>query len=230
MSRGKANENEAAVAGAKVQQLLIEFGLTLADVEASGVGGKIIEDGDLMTSSSNPWRRFLALATARLYLSDYYYGHVYRETTSRKCGYVRGDQHFFVGLPHNVVVAKEMFIYFVDTIERLAKESRKKQGQNHAYEHAFRHGCAVRLTERLTKMYSQQTEAPAGLISKSGVPALYKGMDERISAHMEAKELTVKKDRGKQSSWAGVIAGNRAAEGISLDTQLSEGEKQKVIT
>jgi hypothetical protein len=222
MSRGNANENEAAVAAQKVQELLTQYNLSLSDVEQRDEAGKIIEDGDLMTGSSNPWRRDLALACARLYLCDYYWHHVRFETSTRKCGYVRGDRHNFIGLPHNVVVAKEMFVYLVDTVERLAKESRKAKNQTHPYEHAFRHGCAMRLVGRLWERYYAQSEPPAGLLVKSNVPALYKGMDARIGEYMAKNhsDLAVRTNRGKHSSWAGVMDGNKAGDTIGLDDQV----------
>src|SRR5215216_5589796 len=96
MSRGNANEHEAAVAATKVQELLAQHNLDLADVEKRDAKGKVIEDGDLMTSSSNPWRRDLAFACARLYFCDYYWGHVYIKTPKRKTGYIRGDKHNFI--------------------------------------------------------------------------------------------------------------------------------------
>lgn len=230
MSRGNANENEAAVAAQKAQQLLAEYNLSLADVEKLDAKGKVIEDGDLMTSSSNPWRRTLGNATARLYLCDYYWNHVHFAKATRKRGYVRADRHNFIGLPHNVVVAKEMFVYFVDTVERLAKESRKKEKQTNAYEHAFRHGCANRLTNRIWLRYEQQTAPPVGLLTKSNVPALYKGMDEAISEFMKTKtDIVEMKSRGKHSSWEGVIAGNRAGDKVSLDTQLDVTTTPKQI-
>lgn len=232
MSRGNANENEAAVAAQKAQQLLTEYNLSLADVEKTDAHGKIIEDNDLMTSSSNPWRRKLALACARLYLCDYYWCHVRYETNTRKCGYVRADRHNFIGLPHNVVVAKEMFVYLVDTVERLAKEARKAGKKKSAYEHAFRYGCAMRLARRLWDRYEQQTAPPAGLLIKSNVPALYKGMDARIGEYMEKNhtDLQVKPDRGKHSSWEGVMDGNKAGEKVGLDDQVGTGAAQRSLT
>lgn len=229
LSRGNANENEAAEAARKAQQYLTEYNLSLSDVENTETG-KVIEDNDLMTSSSNPWRRDLGLATARLYLCDYYFKHIYVETKKRKCGYVRGDRHNFIGLVHNVVVAKEMFVYFVDTVERLAKESRRKEKQTHAYEHAFRHGCATRLTRRLWDRYNQQTAPPTGLLIKSNVPALYKGMDAKIGEFMEKNhtDLMVRPSRGKHSSWQGVMDGNKAADAISLDDQVGEEAPKRI--
>lgn len=231
MSRGNANENEAAIAAGKVQKLLADYNLSLSDIERSE-GGKLIEDGDLMTSSSNPWRRELALACARVYLCDYFWGHIHVKKHSRKCGYVRLDRHTFVGLDHNVVVAKEMFVYLVDTVERLAKESRKAQKQTHNYEHAFRHGCATRLTKRLWKRYYEMTEPATALLTKSNLPALYKGMDARIGDYMEEnhKDLVIHDSKGKHSSWEGVIAGTHAGDRVSLDTQITEGAASQALT
>lgn len=239
MSRGNANENEAAVAAAKAQELLAKYNLELADVEKRDVRGKVIEDGDLMTSSSNPWRRDLAYACARLYFCDYWWTHKKFYSASRKTGYIRGDQHNFIGLPHNVVVAKEMFVYLVDTVERLAKESRRAgqkrgdpiDGTWNMYEHAFRHGCAMRLVGRIWQKYKEQTEPPAGLLVKSNLPVLYKGLEAEVQEFVKANrsDLVVRKPRGKQSSVAGVRDGNRAAEKISLDTQIGTESPVKQI-
>jgi hypothetical protein len=156
-------------------------------------------------------------------LCDYYWNHVKYETPARKVGYIRADRHNFIGLPHNVVVAKEMFVYLVDTVERLAKESRKKQKQTSAYEHAFRHGCATRLKNRIWERYYAQSAPPAGLITKSNVPALYKGMDARIGEYMEKNhtDLEIRPNKGKHSSWEGVIDGNKAGDTIGLDDQVA---------
>lgn len=230
MSRGTANENEAAVAAQKVQELLLQFNLSIEDVEKRDSTGKIVEDGELMTSSSQPWRRKLALACARLYLCDYFWNHEKFETDARKTGYIRLDRHNFIGLPHNVVVAKEMFVYMVDTIERLAKEARKTKRERSPYEHAFRHGCATRLTNRIWDRYDSNAAPPAGLLVKSNVPALYKGMDAHISDYMEKNhtDLEVRPNRGKHSSWRGVIDGNKAGDTIGLDDQIG-GESVKTI-
>lgn len=245
MSRGNANENEAAVAAQKVQQLLTDYNLSLADVEKTE-GGKVVEDGDLMTSSSNPWRRSLGLAVARLYFCDYYWRHVRRPAPHRKRPYVRGDQHNFIGLPHNVVVAKEMFVYLVDTIERLAKDGRKqwvkKYGSYYVvegervtasmYENAFRYGCATRISERIWQRYNEAVAPPAGLLVKSNVPALYKGMAAEVSDFMEKHHkdlIVVDKYAGRIASIDGVIDGNKAGEHVALDTQLT-GAAPKQLT
>lgn len=230
MSRGTANENEAAAAANKAQQLLADYNLSLSDVEKTDARGKVIEDGDLMTSSSNPWRRDLAAATARLYLCDYYWNHVYLNKTSRKCGYVRGDKHNFIGLAHNVIVAKEMFVYFVDTIERLAKTWRKERKMKTHDEHAFRTSCAARLCSRLWERYDQQTAPPAGLLIKSNVPALYKGIAAEIADYMQEHHSDVRElaPRGRTNSWAGTIEGRKAGDTIGLDVQL-EGDAPLAI-
>jgi hypothetical protein len=223
MSRGNANEHEAAVAAQKVQELLQAFNLNLSDVDKGAAGG-VIEDGELMTSSSNPWRRSLGTAISRLYFCDYYWGHVHMLKATRKRGYVRGDRHHFIGLPHNVVVAKEMFVYLVDTIERLAKDSRKAKRERSAYENAFRFGCSKRIEARIWERYNEATAPPAGLLVKSNVPALYKGLEAEVQDFMAKNHtdlITIDKYAGKLASVEGVIDGNKAGERVSLDTQLA---------
>ena len=232
MSRDKGSEQEAAIAAEKVQKLLADFNLSIDDVEQRDSSGKVIEDGELMTSSSNPWRRRVANAIARLYFCDYFWEHVYADNPNRKKGYVRGDRHNFVGLPHNVVVVKEMFVYLVDTIERLAVEARKTQtkrvvGSLSAYEHSFRTACGDRVANRIWARYEEQTAPPAGLLVKSNVPALYTRLSAEVNDYMEKnhKALTVKKPRGKHSSLAGAIDGAKAGERIGLDTQIADTGK-----
>lgn len=230
MSRGNANEHEAALFAQKAQEMLTEYNLSLSDVENHS-DSKVIEDGDLMTSSSNPWRRSLGLAIARLYFCDYYWQHVYVDTPRRKRGYVRGDKHNFIGLTHNVVVAKEMFVYLVDTVERLAKESRRAKRERSAYENAFRFGCAKRLEDRIWERFNELTAPPVGLITKSNVPALYKGMAAEVSAYMEKHhtDLTVvDKYAGRLASVEGVIDGNAAGDKVSLDTQLQATKPKQI--
>lgn len=238
MSRGNANEHEAAVAASKVQELLLQFNLSVDDVEKRDASGKVIEDGDLLTSSSNPWRRDLALAIAHLYFCDYYWQHVRWKAPQRKRPYIRGDKHNFIGLPHNVVVVKEMFVYLVDTIERLASEARKDivkrkvqiDGTPSSYEHAFRHGCAKRITLRIWERFYEQT-TPKGLLVKSNVPALYTKLSAEVTDYMSKnhKELKVIPNRGKHSSLAGVIDGNKAGDRVSLDTQIADTDRTNLI-
>jgi hypothetical protein len=229
MSRDTGSENEAAIAAAKVQELLLQYNLSIDDVEKRDSTGKVIEE-DLMTSSSNPWRRDLALAVARLYFCDYWWQHVRFPAPHRKRPYVRGDRHNFVGLPHNVVVAKEMFVYLVDTVERLAKEARRNvvknkieiDGKPNEYEHAFRHGCAMRIKNRIWAKYHDQTTPPAGLLVKSNVPALYTKMSAEVTDYMQKTHgaLRVMKNKGKHSSLAGVEDGDKAGKHVSLDVQI----------
>lgn len=230
MSRGNANENEAAVAAQKVQQLLTDYNLSLSDVENS-TSGKVIEDDDLMTSSSNPWRRSLGTAIARLYFCDYYWSHVYVAAPQRKRPYKRGDKHHFIGLPHNVVVVKEMFVYLVDTIERLAKESRKAKKERTAYENAFRFGCSKRIEARIWQRYNEATAPPAGLLVKSNVPALYKGLAAEVNDFMAKNHtdlITIDKYAGRIASVEGVIDGNKAGDSVSLDSQLGAVKPKQI--
>lgn len=232
MSRGNANENEAALFAQKAQEMLTAYNLDLSDVEKSASGG-VIEDGDLMTSSSNPWRRSLATAISRLYFCDYYWGHVRFMTETRKRGYRRGDKHHFIGLPHNVVVAKEMFVYLVDTIERLAKESRRAKRERSAYENAFRFGCSKRIEARIWERYDEATNPPKALIGKSNLPALYQGLAVEVQSFMAKNHtdlITTDKYAGKLASMEGVIDGNKAGERVSLDTQVGAPSAPKQLT
>lgn len=230
-----ANEHEAAVAMQRAQEMLAKYNLDMNDVLQRGESVQFVCDNELVTESSNPWRRDLASNLARLFFCDYSFNFIKQSMPQRKTRkYLRLDRHSFYGLPHNVAVVKEMFKYLVDTVERLAREARKINREGASYEKSFRHGCATRLIERISERYWASKEGAQALIGRDGgnnLPALYDNSEAALNDWMTKKvgELEIAKNRGVIKSQKGELDGFRAGGGISLDTQVSDETAKHMI-
>ena len=221
LARGKgASENEAAVAMRMAQAIIARLNLDIAEIDAMPVQGSSFEEDSELVTSSEPWRRELAAETARLYFCEYIYQFIKYATPKRKNGYIRGDVHTFVGQTHNIVVAKEMFVYFVDTIDALAKQHSKGKSARRS----FCNGAAQRLGERIRERYfDSKNPVERGIIGMTKLPVLYESQEAALSAYMDAKHSTaVVKENNRQKivDAEAALAGQNAADGIGLDTQI----------
>ena len=216
------NENEAMMAAHKANALLAEYNLTHADIEANEQS--FLMDSDIETDS-RPWRLTLASNVARLYFCDYFFSFVYRDA-DRKCGYRRMDAHTFVGEPHNVFVAKSMFTYLCDTIDRQAKDASKSEHVNrrHSYINAFRHGAALRLAARLAARYAELTDPPPMIDNNAAnLPALYNSIEKKLQdfAAREYADVTQEVAFTGQINYVRASSeGMHAADKIGLDVQV----------
>lgn len=222
-----SNEHEAALAAEKAQAMLAEYNLSMADVASEEKDEDFIIDADDVTESV-PWRRTLAASVAKLYFCDYFFTHRYDPTVSRSCGYIRKDIHSFVGAPHNITIAKMMFQYLSQTVERLADEGslRYTPGERGPYKTSFKMACTRRLG---TRIFERIQAARAGQIkTESGttLPALaslYDRTKQQLTAFLdkEVGNLKSSKDRSKQTHQGGIIDGRKAGDSISLDQQIT---------
>jgi hypothetical protein len=250
-----ATEGEADNASATVIRLLATHNLTMEDVNA-GKHGDIITDGEI-TSDTDDWRCFLAASTARLYFCEYFAEPLVPDdgladgpmSPERLAAWVRVQyRHCFSGREHNVVVAKEMFRYFVATVEELARKARAKHHKEaHAlddvraqerqrkegrkFEQAFRFGCAKRLAHRIDEKWFDLSRSPeTQLLAGNKLPALYLQNDAEVSAYVEenfGKELMVKEPT-LPSNFEGLFRGFVAGKNVGLDTQVEKNETKKI--
>lgn len=221
-----ANEHEAALAAFKAQELLTEYNLKLDDVK-EGDTEELIIDGE-MVSDSRPWRRAMAANLARLYFCSYHYRYVYAGTAKRACGYIRYDRHHFAGAPHNVAVCKSIFAYLCDTIDRLAKESGLKQPVRGRamFMTSFRHAAANRVTQRLADKWSGLMRGTDPLLANANknLPMVLEQTQERIEqfVQQQAGEIKSVVQKAKIHSLEGALAGRKAGDGISLESQIEQ--------
>jgi hypothetical protein len=228
------NENEAQQAANRAHALLAEYNLSLSDVEShSKFEDKFITDSDLMTESL-PWRRPLAAMVAKMYFCSYVFAFQKKPTPDRACGYIRYDKHYFIGARHNVEVAKHMFSYLNDTIERLANEGSMgyPMRERTPFRTAFKAACAGRVCTRIQQRIDESKKGPT--VTNSGgtnLPALanlYDQVSKKLDKYLDQQfpGHRTSKSRGRPSHTEGTIAGRRAGDSIGLDQQVGRGQSK----
>lgn len=222
------NEHEAASAAEKAQALLAEHNLSMMDVKSETKNeDSFVIDTDTRSSSS-PWRRRLATACATLYFCEYYYTFHYEPTPKRSCGYIRHDIHNFVGAPHNIAVAKMMFVYLTNTVERLAREGAKTvaKGLRSGYETSFKTACTSRVCARIHKRIADAKAG--GMIKTEGgtnLPALADLYDRtkmqlQVFLDKQGAKLKTTNLKATLSNSLGARDGAAAGDRIGLDSQV----------
>lgn len=252
-----ATEGEADNASATVLRLLATHNLTIEDVKAAGDKGSIVTNEETV-SEGEDWRAFLAASTARLYFCEYHAEHVMPERTKDGIDveFILGMmapkyRHCFHGREHNVVVAVEMFRYFVNTVETLARKAREAQEpRSHAlddivsqdaerkrlrkFERAFRFGCAKRLALRIDEKWFDMTRSPqTQLLAGNKLPALYMVNDQAVKDYVQEKygnQLVTKEEARLPSDFAGLFAGFVAGKDVGLDTQVQDDKPKGQLT
>jgi hypothetical protein len=215
------NEHEAAAAAAKAQSLLAEYNLSLAEVvidKKKDAG--FVADGSILTAPY-PWRRQLAAAVARLYFCEYYYTTVGPKNNAK-------NAHYFVGQPHNIDVAKMMFVYLEQTVDRLAKEGAQNlpRSEQSPYRTTFRNTCTNRLRIRIMERIKEAMEGKVKSETTGKALLLvdvYQSNQRALTAHLAQ---TVPGLRAKASKIAiihgkGALDGDTAGRSIGLDTQVA---------
>lgn len=217
------NEHEAAAFAAKVQELLTKHNLHISDVEIDDEEQEDMERVTYDPRYTDPWRRVLCGATARLYMCDIYMDYMWDDKKQKTKTVV-----VFVGRPHNIVVAQEMFEYLVATTLRLAREYGR--GDRKA-QLGFERGCGLRLADRMEALRAEQTRGTpkrdvAG--NPGNLPALYMDEAEQIAKIFEGLGLKTKSNRTKLNGHS--AAGAEAAEGVSLNTQVGGRSATRLLT
>lgn len=235
------NENEAAIAAEKAAELLALHNLTLADVrpESKIEEARIDEQALDTLKGSATWRRRLANAVAQVYFCEYFYVTYHkpverrRKNSKKPAEFTKYDQHNFIGYPHNTAVARMMFEYLADTVERLARESAnahcKNPKEKSPWRVSFRTGCVKalirRLYERVSKMKAEQTIVLLEDGTKKNLPALQSVFDATSAANAIIKAslgLITKPDRMTVLLAEAEEKGYEAGEEIGFDQQIAD--------
>jgi hypothetical protein len=209
------NENEAAAAAEKAQAILIEHNLSMTDITNSRIDDDMVIDQELVTSAY-PWRRMLASAVAKMYFCKYYY--------IRMPGYKA--VHNFVGEKHNIAVAKMMFIYLDQQIDRLAREGAKRfpASERSNYRSSFRPACSIRVSDRIDARIEAAKRGEVGAPGTAlAVLDLYSQSQNRAAAFLAASGI---KPKTRSLSvhvkhYAGTSEGFAAGDKIGLDGQVT---------
>jgi hypothetical protein len=210
-------EAEAMLYAEKANALLAEHNLAISEIETEAVGPEFITD-TTMTESA-PWVRTLANSTAQLYFCSYYY--TYNHASFK-------DMHRFVGAPHNVEVAKMMFMYLFETVRRLAKQGAERmptRAEKISYIASFKIACAARLGQRIRERIAALRKGEAKGTDGKNLPALnnlYEETQRLLKAFLEqaVPDMRNKSQRMQARHFQGAMEGRTAGGNIGLDAQL----------
>ncbi len=208
-----ATEHEAALAAAKVHQLLATYNLSLTEVEAQGVqSDRTIRVESWKTSRLLPWERLLWLATCKLYFC---------------CSTLSVGRSFIIGRSHNVIVAREMLSYLIHTVRRLRKEH---YGKGRRFLDSFAYGCAQSITDKIKSLIAEREPAAA----KTTLPAIRKNYRDEVCTYLAGQGTRIRKLSGTprllQVDPEGYAAGQVAGETVGLDPQLSGGQEYRALS
>ena len=207
-----ATEHEAALAAAKVHQLLATYNLSLTEVEAQGIQSEQdMRVEGWKTSRLLPWERLLWLATCRLYFC---------------CSTLSVGRSFIIGRSHNVVVAKEMLSYLIHTVQRLRKEH---YGKGRRFLDSFAYGCAQSITDKIKALIAEREPAA----SKTTLPAVRKNYRDEVYTYLASQGTRLRTLSGAPRSLKvdpeGYAAGQEAGKTVGLDPQLYNGRECRAL-
>lgn len=150
LANGGTTEAEAEAAMSKAQAIMAEHNLTMAALERSGGQGEGRRKESTKTNLMYPWKRELLGTIARVNFC--YINIEWKITKSNQC---IGAGFSLIGRESNIVAARNMWEYLLDTIEKLvvAEVGTSPQERYTRWSHSFRLGAATRLRERLNERY-----------------------------------------------------------------------------
>lgn len=142
---GGATEAEAALAMDRAQKIMMEHGLSIATVEASGGMGESREKAESRGRAHKPWMRELmeALATSSFVHASHTPGR-----RSRWDGELHPARWTLIGRQSAVVQVQLMHEYLVRTVDRVARDRGTPSDER------FKAGMGERLVERLVERHS----------------------------------------------------------------------------
>ena len=221
-----SNENEAALAAERVQDLLAKYNLTHMDLKEE-VDEEFVTDADVEVRTDVGgaiWQRPLRSAVARLYFCMHFYTACKRPMPGKTWTYTY-DRHSYVGAPHNVIVAKLMSDFLVDTVLKLAKETSKivPEKDRGKFRISFCNAATSRLNERLWLKYLEATSKPQ-VAGEGNMLALYDETAAKLKDVYNKLDLRDTKQKLSANDLLGNLAGLKAGDEIGLETQL-EGTK-----
>jgi len=224
----RGTEHEAAIAAAKAQSLLMQHNIDLTHFNP-GDSEAVVEVREWLLEAMSRrqiWKGNLANAIA--------------ETNFCRMWWLGADIKL-VGKEHNVQIARHLYSYLVEAIERATQEAltaARQQGpldfiNARTWANSFRLGCAYRLCSRLREQKQRlETEGlPEAKVSVLVCVETYQRESEAIAQWMANHNIHL---AGKIKSQArtchsGYEAGKVAGDSINLNRQMSEGYSNRLF-
>lgn len=217
------NEREAGIAAAKLQEMLTEYNLSVADLEQRGQKspGMRQESHDLGKAAFK-WKLDLAEGIA-----EHYYCAPLVDRTRKTVA--------FVGRPDNVESLQMLYAWIIDQIKDIAREERRKHFDTTGehidplrWQVSFGEGAVIRLIERLKELKARQMEDMTR-DSMGDVTALVQYRQTEVSDYLEEHHgyrvdgKKTKAERESDERWEKYMA-ERAEAAAAKDTMRIQCE------
>ena len=193
------NENEAAVALKKANELMADY--KLSSVQFS----EYTETRVKGTKRFIRWRVVLANAVENLYATYHY---------SDRAGNI-----VFIGEELDVFMSAEMYKYLVKTIDRMAKQNIRKNAK-YKYRQSYRAGIASRLYDRIYELGQQCSwRNPKELAAQK--KQITDFVEKQVSISVSAKKF-------EKANPTAFSRGNNDANGINLSRQMTRSGTRRI--
>lgn len=193
------NENEAASALRKANELMADYKLTaeqFSDYTKAKVKG---------TKRFIRWRVVLANAVENLYATYHYTDHE--------------GNIVFIGEELDVFMSTEMYKYLVKTIDRMAKQNIRKNAK-YKYRQSYRAGIASRLYDRMYELGQQCSWRN---------PKELKAQKKQIAEFVEKQvAIETSKKKFEKANPLAFSKGNNDANGINLSRQMTGSGTRRI--
>lgn len=193
------NENEAASALRKANELMADYKLTaeqFSEYTKAKVKG---------TKRFIRWRVVLANAVENLYATYHYTDHE--------------GNIVFIGEELDVFMSTEMYKYLVKTIDRMAKQNIRKNAK-YKYRQSYRAGIASRLYDRMYELGQQCSWRN---------PKELKAQKKQIAEFVEKQvAIETSKKKFEKANLLAFSKGNNDANGINLSRQMTGSGTRRI--
>ena len=193
------NENEAASALRKANELMADYKLTteqFSDYTKAKVKG---------TKRFIRWRVVLANAVENLYATFHYTDHA--------------GNIVFIGEELDVFMSTEMYKYLVKTTDRMAKQNIRKNAK-YKYRQSYRAGIASRLYDRMYELGQQCSWRN---------PKELKAQKKQIADFVEKQvSVEISKKKFENANPTAFSKGNNDANGINLSRQMTGSGTRRI--
>ncbi len=207
------DEAEAESAMRQAHKLLAIHNLTMIEIKDEK---EVIQDS-WETSFSSPWVRHIVSNIAKLYFCDLYY----ERFSKTKVIYQ------YVGTPENIEVSKEISIWIVKGVSKMAMKIAKKRGKEYS---SFCGGASTKIRQRAIELIKESRRE--GIIEESTgkslvVKSVYEQMDIRIKDWFKTQDIrllskAVSSYRGHGNLFKeGIEYGNK----VNLNRQINNNSK-----
>ena len=221
-----SNENEAAIAAQKAQELLVLHNLEISDLSDSD--NEILEVDIEESGKIYDWKLTLSHGVA-----------IANSCKSLKWNYRgKGAKLVFYGNKTNTMICQHLYEYLVGAIQNSSKEHK---GKGTSYLNSFKVGCANRLAHRLIEKRNKMKESGVtGTSDTPSVPAIVVrsmfekqegavneyvkniGMPIKLVSTLKESDLLDTKKRSAMSE------GYKAADKINLHQQINPSNSREL--